>query len=295
MKKDDWTGILIIIGIVVAGLFGGAKNASHKGLFETTNPTPVQKQKDIAVEIKKAQTQVDDLKKQIQIEEDKKTQSQYKNIVSLAYINRSANPSEEYAVIRLSSNATTTIDITGWTLKSTNTGNTVVIPQGTYLYFSGSINDENDIYVTGGDTIYLITGKTPLGVSFKLNKCSGYLTQFQKFVPYISQNCPAPRKEDLSSIPGIVSNDACLDYIDSFPICRVETKTLPVSWTYECKHFIETKLSYPSCVNIHKGDSDFYQHEWRVYLKRNQSLWKFERENIILYDNVGKIVNILKY
>lgn len=295
MKKDEWTGILVILGIIAVSLFGGSKGASRNGLFSGSNATPEQKQQNITQELNKTQTEVDLLGKQIQTEEDKKTQSQYKDFVSFAYINRSTDPEQEYAVLHINSKATTTIDITGWTLKSTNTGNSVTIPRGTYLYFSGTINSEDDIYVTGGDTIYLITGQTPIGVSFKLNKCSGYLSQFQKFVPYLPTSCPAPRSEDLKSIPKIVVNDACLDYINSFPSCQVETKNFPVSWSYECRNFFQTKISYPSCVNIHKGDKDFYQHEWRAYFRHNQILWKSRRENIILYDNIGKIVSSLTY
>ena len=149
--------------------------------------------------------------------------------------------------------------------------------------------------ISAGDTAYLITGISPNGVSFKTNKCSGYLTQFQTFIPYISNSCPRPRDENLSAIPKIAVNDDCLDYIDSFPSCRVETQNLPVNWSYECKNFITQKINYPSCVNLHKGDKDFYQNEWRIYLKKSTSLWKSRRENIILYDNLGKIVDTLTY
>ena len=295
MEKDHWTGILIFLGIIGIALFGGSKGASQKGLFSIPNPTPVQKQKNIEQQIKEAQTKVDKLKKDIQAEEARKTESQYKGKVTLAYVNRSKDPAQEYVVIRVNGNATTSILVTGWTLHSTNTGVTMTIPKATYLYFTRTINTENDIYLEPSDTLYLITGISPNGASFKLNKCSGYLTQFQTFVPYISNNCPAPRKEDLSSIKKIISNDACLDYIESFPSCRVQTKNLPVTWTYECTHFIYDKLNYPSCLNTHKGDKDFYQHEWRVYLKRSARVWKDRREEIILYDNLGKIVSTLTY
>ena len=129
----------------------------------------------------------------------------------------------------------------------------------------------------------------------KSNKCSGYLTQFQTFIPFINNICPLAKNEDLSQIPKIISNDACFDYLNTLQRCRVPTKNLPVNFTYECTHFISNTINYPSCINIHKNDKDFYQHEWRVYLKRSASLWKDRRENIILYDNQGKIVSTLTY
>ena len=301
MEKDHWTGILIFLGILAIALFGGSKGASQKGLFSVPNPTPIQKQKNVEQrknveqQIREAQVKVEQLKKDIQAEEVKKTESQYSGRITLAYVNRSKDPAQEYVVIRVNGNATTTIPVTGWTLHSTNTGSTITIPKATYLYFTRTINGENDIYLEPNDTLYLITGISPNGVSFKLNKCSGYLTQFQTFIPYINNNCPAPRNEDLSSIKKIVPNDACLDYIQSFPICRAETKNLPVGWTYECTHFIYDKLNYSSCVNTHKTDKDFFGHDWRVYLKRSEHLWKDRREEIILYDNLGKIVSTLTY
>ena len=295
MKNDEYVGIVVILGIIAIGLLGGSKNASNNGPFGNKNATPEQKQAIIAREINKTQTEVDKLKKQIQIEEAKKTESQYKGMVTLSYVNRSKNPSQEYIVINVGNSAKTPINVTGWSIHSTNTGTTVIIPKGTLLFFSGTINLEEDIYLSSGDVMYLVTGISPIGASFKINKCSGYLSQFQTFTPYISNNCPRPRDEADSLISKIVVNDACFDYIESFPSCRAETKNLPVTWSYECTHFINDKLNYSSCINTHKGDKDFYKNEWRAYLKRSARIWKDRRENIILYDNLGKIVATLTY
>ncbi|MFZ2621489.1 MAG: hypothetical protein WAX85_02990 [Minisyncoccia bacterium] len=293
MNKDS-VGIVIILGIIALAIFGGVKNTGNNSFVSSEDLTPAQKQQNIQTEVVKVQTQVEDLKKQVQSQEDFKTQSKYKNSVSLS-INRSEKPSEEYITIRVASNATTSILVTGWTLKSVNGGVSVKIPKGTYLLFSGKQNVEEDIYLTGGDTLYLITGTSPNGASFKLNKCSGYLNQFQTFTPYISSNCPVPRDEDLSSIPKVVLNDACLDYIETFPQCRIQEGPLPVKWNRECTDFIINKISYAGCIETHKDDKDFYGKEWMVYLKRNNSLWKIKRENVILYDLDGKIVGELKY
>ena len=308
MKKDDWTGILIVVGIIAIGLFSGFKNTGNTSPSNSSAETSTgetsqsstnlvtteQKQKDLQQKIKEAQVQVENLKKQIQAEEDRKTQSQYKDMVSLTYVSHSTNSSKEYVVIR-ATNATTSINITGWRLVSQNTGTSVTIPQGTYLFFTSTVNALQDIYITGNDTVYLVTGISPVGTSFKVNKCSGYFEQFQNFAPYLSTSCPAPRDENLSEIPRLSINNSCFDYIDSFPKCRIQTEPLPTNWSYECKNFITTKVSYASCINIHKEDKDFYGHEWRVYLRRGESLWKNSSEDIVLYDNLGKVVSELKY
>lgn len=294
MNKDDTLGIVVLLSIVAIGLFGGANKGVSLLNNTSPNQTQAQKQADIQRQITDAEYKAEQLKKQVQLEEEKKYASVYKDIVDLSFVNRSTDPKQEYISIRVN-NAKTPINVTGWTLKSKSSGQSVTIPKGTYLFFTGTVNTKEDIYLNSGDTLYLVTGISPNGSSFKANKCSGYLNQFQTFTPYISTNCPIPRNEDLSSIPKTVNNDACLDYIDNFPGCRIQTETLPANWSYECTNFIYNKINYPSCVNTHKGDKDFYLKEWRVYLKRSERVWKDRREEIILYDNSGKIVDALSY
>lgn len=282
--------------ILAIALSGGSKNV---GTFSPSpTKTPEQQKVDIKQQINQTQKKVEDLKKQVEVEERKKTESQYKGLVSISYISRSSDPKKEYVVIRVNSSATTTIPVTGWTLKSLWSGTTVTIPKATYLYFAGMINSEENIYLSPNDTLNLITGYSPNGASFKTNKCSGYLTQFQTFTPSISRSCPAPRNEDLSSIPKTVNNIACFDYINSMPSCKIQVNPLPgdyYKWSGECKTFIYDKINYPSCVNTHKSDEDFYKNEWYVYLKRNDKIWLDRSEEVVLYDHLGKIVDEIKY
>jgi len=300
MDKNSIIGIVILLAIIVIALTGGTKNASNtsntsKGsFFAPKNQTEAQKQASIQKQINDVKKKTVVLQKQITAEETKKTASEYKGIVDLSSVRKSTDPNKEYLIIRVN-NAKTPINVTGWTIKSNSSGASVKIPKGTYLFFADSINTEDEIYLNSGETLYITTGISPNGASFKTNKCSGYLTQFQTFTPSIKSSCPRPRDENLSPIPKTVNNDACLDYIESFPACKIQTKTLPANWSYECTNFIYSKINYPSCVNTHKNDVDFYQKEWRIYLKRSEKLWKDRREEIVLIDNAGKIVDALKY
>ncbi|KND46701.1 MAG: hypothetical protein AB201_02565 [Parcubacteria bacterium C7867-006] len=299
MGKSNNSGLMIIVIILAVLLVGGTESTSKGGsLFSPTPKTPAQQQADIQRQITDTKYKVDELKKQVAIEEAKKTQSRYKNIVDLYFINHSSDPSKEYISIHVNSTATTSIKITGWTLKSLSSGVSVKIPQASYLFFANSINSEQDIYLSANETLYLITGISPNGASFKVNKCSGYLNQFQTFIPYIGGYCPAPRNENLSSIPKTVYNDSCFDFINSMPSCRIQTNPLPASsqkWSAECIDFIYKKINYPACVDTHKNDQDFYQKDWRVYLKRSEHLWKNTREDVVLLDEYGKIVDEIKY
>lgn len=297
--KDDFLWLIIIVGIIIVGALGGFRNSGNGllslGISPSGSTSSEQNQGNLEQQISSTQYQVNQLQQQVQAEQDKKNASVYKGIVSIRYINRSTDASQEYIVLNVSGNMKGSIDITGWTLTSTSTGMVIKIPKSTYLFFAGQSNPENDVYVESGDTVYINTGYSPNGFSFKVNKCSGYLSQFQSWNPGLPYTCPAPRNEDLSSIPQTVKNDDCLDYIQSFPQCRIQTETLPLNWSYECTNFIYSKINYPSCVDTHKNDNDFYQHEWRIYLKRTDHIWKSSKENVTLYDNVGKVVDTYRY
>ncbi len=307
MKNDNFTGMIMLISIIGILLLGGTKGKEN--VFAPNPPTELKTApapsavSNPAVSWPTAtwpsQTGSgnvqDETQKKAEEEKIKATYSPYYNLVDLSFISKSLNPNQEYAVIRVTGNLSSPIKVTGWTIRSSATGVSVEIPKGSYLYFAGSPNSEEIVYLENLDTLYLITGHSPIGVSFKSNKCSGYLSQFQNFTPSLYTSCPAPRDEDYSSIPRSPNNDACLDYIEAFPACRIQTQNLPLNWSYECTNFIYNKLNYSSCVNTHKSDKDFYGHEWRVYLKRSERLWKDKRENIVLYDENRKIVDWVSY
>jgi hypothetical protein len=293
MEKDHYIGLIVLLAIIAAAVFGGQKNVIQTQSGATAQP--LTQPKTIDEQLADTQTKVTVLQQKIKAEEDAKTHSPYYGLVSVQFINRGNTPNYEYAVLHMSDYATTTVQISGFRLQSVASGQGVTIPNGVVLYWSGTINGQNLIILSPGDNVFLITGISPIGYNFKVNKCSGYLSQFQTFVPYLSTMCPAPRDENLSSIPRRIENNACLDYINSMPSCRQQINPLPTNFSYECTNFITTKLNYNSCISTHKDDKNFYQKEWRVYLGRSSTLWQSEREDIILYDANGKIVSELTY
>lgn len=289
MNDNGFLGAIIIISIIGLALFGGFKNKNGGLLSSDPVPPPP------SMEFPQGTAPGTNASSPTGLPVATGDYSPYKGVVSFSFINRGIDASQEYVTLRMNYNTSSNVDVTGWTLKSLSSGVSVTIPKGTYLYFTDSQNVEDDIYMQAQDTLYLVTGISPNGASFKTNKCSGYLSQQQTFTPSLWTSCPAPRDENLSSIPRTLNNDACFDYIDSYPSCQIQTTSLPANWSYECTNFIYTKINYPSCVNTHKNDKDFYGHEWRVYLKRSERLWKDRREDVVLYDRQGKVVDEIKY
>lgn len=296
MKDWDW-GLILICVVIAMAAFGGAKNAKPMFSNNSTVPTPQERQlsvSEIEYNLNDARYKTEQLQKELALEQEKKNSSVYRGKISMN-VNTSSDAQTEYIDIYADYNNTEPINITGWKLVSTSTNQTMYIPQSTLLYFSGQQNTEQDVYLSAGEHAYIITGRSPIGYGFKVNKCSGYLSQYTSFYPGVWSNCPAPRDEDYSMIPRRVVNDNCFDLINSLGSCRVP-EPLSNAYSWECQAFLTEKINYPYCISNHKSDKDFWGTSWYVYLKRSEPLWKYRRETIILYDKVGKpVTQVVRY
>lgn len=200
-------------------------------------------------------------------------------------------PGEEYIELSYSSRNRQTINITGWKLKSKN-GRETSIPAGTPLPMREKISPDENIILNPGDKAYVITGASPLGKSFKINKCIGYLGETQKFSPRLPNECPRPQKDE--PIPSY-TDDGCVNYLNkNFKTCTSPI-TLPAELSASCKEYIRTFAGYNQCVNRHQYDSDFYKPEWRIYLNQPAALWNDNAETISLYNEKNFIIDSYSY
>ena len=209
----------------------------------------------------------------------------------------STDASREYITLTTQDKGQKRINISGWTLTSVQTGHQASIGTGVLLpssYAATAVKGEDPITVAPKDRIIVSTGRSPIGNSFLVNKCTGYFNQFRTFNPYLNNYCPALRNEKLPARPNNL-NDACLDYINSWSTCKTQVDALPERLSHECQVFISEETNYNKCVQHHQADKDFYSNEWRVYLIRNEPLWKTQREHIQLLDADGKLVDEVKY
>src|SRR3989344_3329005 len=137
-------------------------------------------------------------------------------VVLKATMARETDPNKEYVEIKADNKNKNSMKITGWKLKGKG-GFDVAINGGTsFVYAEVNIQPQEDVYLKPGEKAVIITGTSPLGISFKLNKCAGYFEQFHEFAPEINTECPLLKNENLPS--GL--NDACLDYIDRVFSCQ---------------------------------------------------------------------------
>ncbi|MAF59684.1 MAG: hypothetical protein QF858_03880 [Candidatus Pacebacteria bacterium] len=217
-------------------------------------------------------------------------------IVHSSFAAKETDANKEYIRLRVSRSASEAISLSGWTLKSIVSSARYEIPKATRVSSSGLTAVDTKVLVEPGGEVVVVTGRSPNGVSFLVNKCSGYWEQFQDFTPSISRQCPSPEEEFLVTGQSFIGfgND-CVDFIERMPRCKIHTGELPVEFPLSCRSFITSEINYPKCVERHVNDSDFYKNEWRVYLNRSQEVWREKRELITLYDRNGLIVDTFSY
>lgn len=207
----------------------------------------------------------------------------------------SSDPKNEYIEIGVAQNASIPVDISGWTLKSDASSNSVMIPRGSETPTSGIVNAAQDIILTAGERAIIISGQSPIGASFRENKCIGYFSTFQQFYPSLPQNCPTPSDELTANYgSGYIGDASCIDYVNKLSRCQVVLSP-PVTVSGSCQSFLVKYLNYNGCMAAHKNDADFKGSAWRVYLGRTTAMWRTQHEVVKLLDINGKTVDAFSY
>lgn len=223
--------------------------------------------------------------------------SPYRGLVTMNhYVSNagSSDPRNEYIEISVSQNAGAPVDLSEWSLSSGATGNASIIPKGTEVPSSGTINAAQDIILSPGTRALIISGRSPIGASFRENKCIGYFSTFQKFIPDLPQTCPAPASELSSSYVGYIRDSACIDYVNKLSRCQV-VLTPPVTLSGSCQSFLVKYLNYNGCTDAHRSDTDFKGDTWHIYLGRTNAMWRTRNEIVKLVDVNGKTVDAFSY
>lgn len=205
-----------------------------------------------------------------------------------------ADPTSEYIQLYVPSSAGSAVDISGWQLVSQVTGNGSYIPRGTEVPTTGTINQAQDIVLTPGTRAYIISGQSPIGASFRENKCVGYYGNFQTFYPSLSNLCPVPSDELAAHYPLSYRDPSCVDYVNKLNRCQA-VLTPPVNQSSDCQAFLVNYLNYNGCATAHRQDADFLGDTWRIYLGRSNSMWRPNREIVELLDRDGKVVDAFSY
>lgn len=305
--SSNTIGILIIVAIVAIGIMtngeiftGNVQNRSateieYSNMYSTdeTGSTPEERNSAIYRELLKAEEQARLLKIEVEKAVENQNASQYKNKVEISYV-VGRGTFNSYIRLSAGSSLLEPINISGWKLRSTVTGSEQTIGGAAEIPYPNSYSVEKPILISRGAAVVVSSAQSPIGISFRVNKCTGYLTQYTVFTPSLSRNCPAPNE----NAPALSSNfnGACLDYIDSLSSCEIpQENEFPENLTFACRQYLLTQVNYNNCVALHQRDSDFYRPEWRVHPPISRLLWLEDRESIQLIDSAGKIVDTYTY
>ena len=115
------------------------------------------------------------------------------------YVNNAPvpDPSQEYLGLQVLNTVTQGIDITGWTIRSTVTGNSVSIPQGATMLTIGRVQIA-PIILQASNIASITTGFSPVNVSYERNTCTNFLSIQSQYA-----ECFAAR----SARPGFLSGN----------------------------------------------------------------------------------------
>lgn len=301
-------GIFIVIGVMWFVSGGPQKNAGDKksesfenqSIFGDNSSQGTVKNDgtipSIQDEIKDIEKELERLKREVAEAQAKKEESPLKGSAFIDTAKASnIGPNNEYVRVRISSSVKDRILITGWELYSPMTGRGARIGNGVAIPKIGGSNVERPILASPGDTIFVSTGRSPIGISFRTNMCSGYLSQFQTFNPKLSRSCPRADEEASFLQTDKALSKNCLDFLRTIPTCQVYTKSYPTNIENECRIFVDSNMNYNACVNNHLGDTEFPDNDWYVYLNEDIDLWRNEVEAIKLLDSDGKTIDVDSY
>lgn len=281
-----------------SGLVGQNQDSNIVRDTKTESSIKEVQKKELQEEIDQAAQEVKRIEEEIKRINEQDGASRYAGKVTiLSSRAKDTDPDKEYITIRANKNNTETIPITGWRLESGVTGRRATIGKGSQLPISGQTVNDQTIFLAPGEMAIVVSGRSPLGSSFRLNLCTGYLEQFQNFSPRLPRDCPDPEDEP-EVVPKVLSSgmsDACISFIERIPRCSINTKPIPQTLESSCHQFINREINYNACVTRHRQDEGFYLDEWRVFLSRDEELWRKEREIIKLVDTEDKVVLVETY
>jgi hypothetical protein len=107
--------------------------------------------------------------------------SPYQGLVRLEHTAKRAAGTfvtEGYVQIFVSPAAGKSVDVTGWKITNSS-GSSATIPNGILIMHLGTGNTLQDVLLRPGDVASLSNETSPIGASFEVNKCAGYLNTTQ--------------------------------------------------------------------------------------------------------------------
>ena len=310
--------LFVFIGMILALFFvwattGGPERAISQGGWFLTQPSPTESSKTYGPAPDKSpeenrssaeklsreeiEERAKEIKKEAEKLQEKINTSKYKDKIYIDNFPSGVDErktQKEYLLIKAKRSNKENISITGWQLKSSASGKRIEIKEATRIPEIPSLSRPKEIILKPGEEAMVITGSSPIGESFKLSKCIGYLSKNNDFYYSLSGNCPRPknRLKNFEDRHKLTEQD--LDYIRGLSNCETIISP-PYYLSDEAREFLLDNANYAGCVENHKNDGNFFRRQWRIYLNRNEEMWRNNFEEILLIDDEGQPVDIVEF
>lgn len=185
------------------------------------------------------------------------------------------------------------VSVSGW--KFQGRSEDFVIPKGVATYLPSGPNPREDIRLQSSGRVFIVQGANPLvqGMAFRPNQCFGYFTQTRAFPVSVPSSCPdfPVQRSSISYL-----SPTCQDYITQLPYCKKPNYSgnSAVASNQECRDYLDTHLTYETCLQGNQNNSYFFSNEWHVYTEDDRFL-RPGHDQILLYDSNNLFVTTYDY
>lgn len=178
------------------------------------------------------------------------------------------------------------VNLTGWKIKSVKKGEKIIGKAVTIPQFDSA---SSDILLSGGDSVDIIIGPSPLGNNFRVNNCFGWLSTIYS-IDYSLDYCPGKFKiEELTDL-----DSSCSELILQTSSCGAPSEDALNNQSGACRDWALKNMNYNSCVLNHKNDSNFYK-GWKIYTGNKTPIFDPLHDKIELRDQNGLLVDYYEY
>ena len=178
------------------------------------------------------------------------------------------------------------INITGWKIKSSQKGETIIGKGIALPQFDAA---PSDIWLSSGDSADVAVGLSPLAMNFRANNCFGWLNNLYN-LGYSLDYCPGGFK--LADLTGLDS--ACQDLVLRAGSCQTPSEDELNKSSYKCRQWAEKNMNYNACVVSHLSDGDFYK-GWKIYTGNSNPIFDSLHDIIELRDQNGFLIDSYEY
>ena len=217
------------------------------------------------------------------------TTSPYKGKIAIGYVSGWGTVPEYESMTLENKSEKEIIPITGFRIENSR-GGVFAIPQGQEIPGISGAADAT-IFLKPGDRAIITPGRQDRHMNFRENLCTGYFDETSNFIPSLSHACPRQEIKTLGAF-----SDSCLAIISSLSYCRTAPPSFPSRVPdSSCNDYIANHFSYVGCVADYRTRSDFYSHNWLIWMQRDREFFRNPLEHVIVKDQQGKTVDEYSY